>query len=66
MHKDIFFNVYTEAAIQEALKRILLPSIELEVRGELKEFAETKAIKVFEENLLLTPPFKNNRYRSCF
>lgn len=64
LHKDIFFNVYTEAAIQKALKRMLLPSIELEVRGELKEFAEEKAIKVFEENLkkiLLTPPVKNKR-----
>ncbi|UOD33852.1 RNA-binding transcriptional accessory protein [Deferribacteraceae bacterium V6Fe1] len=64
LHKDIVFNVYTEAATQKALKRMLLPSIELEVRSELKEFAEEKAIKVFEENLkniLLTPPVKNKR-----
>jgi len=64
LHKDIVFNVYIEASIQKALKRMLLPSIELEVRSELKEFAEEKAIKVFEENLkniLLTPPVKNKR-----
>jgi len=64
LHKDITFNVYIESAIQKALKRMLLPSIELEVRSELKEFAEEKAIKVFEENLkniLLTLPVKNKR-----
>jgi len=64
LHKDITFNVYIESAVQKALKRMLLPSIELEVRSELKEFAEEKAIKVFEENLkniLLTPPVKNKR-----
>ncbi len=46
-------------AIEDAYKRLLLPSIENEIRQSLKERADEEAIKVFTENLqqlLLAPP----------
>lgn len=49
------------AVIEDAYKRLLAPSIEREVRGEMTEKAEEKAIEVFAENLrnlLLQPPVK--------
>lgn len=49
------------AAIEDAYKRLIAPSIEREVRGELTEKAEEQAIKIFGENLrnlLLQPPTK--------
>src|SRR5690606_41108972 len=52
---------YVEKAIEDAYKRLIKPSIEREIRAELKERAEDQAIKVFAENLknyLLTPPMK--------
>jgi len=48
--------------IEDAYKRLLAPSIEREVRGELTEKAETHAIGVFADNLrqlLLQPPVKD-------
>lgn len=47
------------AIIQDAYKRLLAPSIEREVRGELTEKAEEHAISIFSanlRNLLLQPP----------
>lgn len=52
------------AVIEDAYKRLLAPSIEREVRGELTEKAEEQAIKIFGENLrnlLLQPPVKGKR-----
>lgn len=49
------------AVIEDAYKRLIAPSIEREVRGELTEKAEEQAIAVFGENLrnlLLEPPTK--------
>ena len=49
-------------AIRDSYKRLILPSIEREVRAELKEIAETGAIDIFSKNLeklLLTPPMKD-------
>lgn len=49
-------------AIKDALKRLILPSIEREIRNELTLDAEEKAIQNFKsnlENLLLTKPIKN-------
>ena len=51
-------------AIKDALKRLILPSIEREIRAELTEEASKKAILTFQDNLehlLLTPPIKNSR-----
>ena len=48
-------------AIRDSYKRLIFPSVEREVRAELKEIAETQAIDVFGKNLeklLLTPPMK--------
>ena len=49
-------------AIVDSYKRLIFPSIEREIRGELKEEAEEGAIEVFSKNLeklLLTPPIKD-------
>ncbi|MBE1445655.1 uncharacterized protein GGC63_005124 [Paenibacillus sp. OAS669] len=50
-----------QAVIEDAYKRLLAPSIEREVRNEMTEKAEEKAIQVFAENLrnlLLQAPVK--------
>jgi len=52
-------KVFLEEAIQDWLKRLLLPSLEREFRSDKKSWADESAIKVFGENLknlLLTPP----------
>jgi uncharacterized protein len=52
------------AVIEDSYKRLIAPSIEREVRGELTEKAEEKAIQVFSENLrslLLQAPVKGKR-----
>ncbi|MBQ8681588.1 MAG: RNA-binding transcriptional accessory protein [Bacilli bacterium] len=51
-----------KAAIRDSYKRLIFPSVEREVRAELKEVAEDGAIDVFGKNLeklLLTPPMKD-------
>ena len=48
-------------AIQDSYKRLIYPSIEREIRAELREKAEETAIDNFAKNvesLLLTPPMK--------
>lgn len=48
-----------QLAIEDGLKRLLLPSVEREIRNELTEAAEAQAISVFGANLkqlLLQPP----------
>ncbi|MGG0613668.1 Tex family protein [Bacillus altitudinis] len=55
---------YIEAAIDDAYKRLIQPSIEREIRKELTEKAEEQAIHIFAENLrklLLQPPMKGKR-----
>lgn len=49
-------------AIEDSFKRLIFPSIEREIRAELTEVAEEKAITVFMQNLeklLLQPPMKD-------
>ena len=49
-------------AIRDSYKRLIFPSVEREVRAELKEVAENGAIDIFGKNLeklLLTPPMKD-------
>lgn len=56
--RDVLVNV-----IEDAYKRLIAPSIEREVRGELTEKAEEHAISIFSENLrnlLLQPPVRGN------
>jgi len=55
--KDLLFLAY-----KDGLKRLLLPSIEREVQGELKEKADWAAISVFGKNLgqlLMSAPVVN-------
>ncbi|MDF2923222.1 MAG: Tex-like protein [Paenibacillaceae bacterium] len=52
------------AVIEDTYKRLLAPSVEREVRGELTDKAEEQAIRIFGENLrnlLLQPPVKGKR-----
>jgi len=49
-------------AIEDALKRLIYPSVEREIRSELTEDAEKKAILTFQDNLehlLMTKPVKD-------
>src|SRR5215467_6240380 len=53
------FAPLVESAARDAYERLLLPSIQNEVRSNLRERAESEGIEVFEENLrtlLLAPP----------
>ena len=50
-----------QEAIKDSLKRLIYPSIEREIRSDLKEVGEDAAIDNFSKNLeklLLTPPMK--------
>ena len=50
------------AAIIDAYKRLIQPSVEREIRNELTEKAEEQAMVVFRENLrplLMQPPVQN-------
>ena len=52
---------YIKEAIEDALKRLIFPSLERDVRSELTDKAEEQAIEVFSDNLqklLLQPPLK--------
>lgn len=60
-NKDSFVVEIVKSAIKDALKRLIIPSIEREIRGEITERSEKIAIKTFGknlENLLLTRPIK--------
>jgi len=51
-----------KAAIEDALKRLIYPSVEREIRADLTEDAEKKAILTFQDNLehlLMTKPVKD-------
>ena len=60
-NKESFVCSIVENAIKDSLKRLILPSVEREVRSSLTENAEVVAIKNFGDNLehlLLQPPMK--------
>lgn len=60
-NKESFVYDSVMDAIRDSLKRLILPSIEREVRSELKDQSEIVAIDNFSKNvesLLLTPPMK--------
>ena len=55
---------YLRGCARDALSRLILPSLEREVRRELTDRAETHAVGVFAKNLrnlLLQPPVHNHR-----
>lgn len=58
---NVLATKYVDAAIKDAYKRFIAPSIEREIRNELTEKAEEHAIHIFAENLrklLLQAPLK--------
>lgn len=60
-NKDSFVVELVKNSIKDSLKRLILPSIEREIRAELTEKAEEIAIETFGtnlEHLLLTRPIK--------
>ncbi|MBY0089163.1 MULTISPECIES: Tex family protein [Brevibacillus] len=59
-HETVARDLLT-LTVEDAYKRLIAPSIEREVRAELTEAAEERAIHIFAENLrnlLLQPPVK--------
>ena len=63
-NKESFVVELVKSAIKDSLKRLILPSIEREIRSELTEHAEQLAIENFKSNLeslLLTKPIKNSK-----
>lgn len=63
-NKESFVVSYVEEAIKDALKRLIYPSIERDVRSELTEKSEDNAIEVFKDNLeklLMTRPVSGYR-----
>ncbi len=60
--KNSQFGKLLEESIEDGYKRLIEPSVDREIRSELFEKAEEKAIKVFGKNakqLLLQAPIKN-------
>jgi len=67
LEKEVIFNnkgccvELVMDAIKDSYKRLIFPSVEREIRSDLKEKSELAAIDNFSknvENLLLTPPIK--------
>ena len=58
------FKPFLEKCVQDALSRLVIPSLEREIRRELTEKSEKHAVDVFAanlKNLLLTPPLRNRQ-----
>lgn len=61
LKKPTVVKAIIEATIDDAYKRLIAPSVEREVRAQLSESGEERAIHIFAENLrnlLLQPPVK--------
>jgi uncharacterized protein len=61
-NKDSFVVDVVSSSIKDALKRLILPSIEREIRTMLTDNASAEAINTFKDNLeklLMTKPVKN-------
>ena len=64
--KSVFTGIL-EDTIADAYKRLIVPSVEREMRNVLTERAEADAVKVFAKNtekLLMVPPVKGKRVLS--
>lgn len=60
-NKESYVTEIVKESIKDSLKRLILPSVEREIRADLKEKAGITAIDNFSSNvehLLLTPPIK--------
>lgn len=63
VHTDCLFTQLMSEAVEDSYERLILPSIEREIRNDLTDNANEGAIKMFETNLkplLMQPPLKNN------
>lgn len=63
-NENSFAVEYVLNALKDALKRLMLPSIERLIRSDLTEASEETAIKTFSlnlENMLMTSPIKGSR-----
>ena len=63
-NKESFVCSYVLDCIKDSLKRLIIPSIEREIRAELTEDAEKSAIDIFKinlENLLMSRPLTSYR-----
>lgn len=63
-NKESFVCSYVIDCIKDSLKRLIIPSIEREIRSELTEDAEKSAIDIFKinlENLLMSRPLTGYR-----
>lgn len=63
-NKESFVVEYINDAIKDAMKRLMLPSIERLIRSDLTQSADEGAIKTFStnlENILMTSPLKGSR-----
>lgn len=61
-NQDSFVVPLVHEAIMDALKRLIYPSVEREIRADLTEDASKKAILTFQDNLehlLMTKPIKD-------
>ncbi len=61
LNKDVSFVNLVSEAIADSMSRLILPSIEREIRSDLTDKASTVAIENFAKNLealLMTPPLK--------
>jgi len=62
--KELAYFEEIATIVEDAYKTLLFPSIEREIRHEVTEEAQKRAIDVFAKNLrnlMLTPPIKNKR-----
>ncbi len=62
--EDHPFKPFLQKCVQDALTRLVIPSLERDIRRELNENAEKHAVSVFAsnlKNLLLTPPLRGRR-----
>ena len=62
IHAENIYSQTLKEAIEDSYKRLIKPSMEREIRADLKEKADEKAIKVFgvnAKNLLMQAPLKD-------
>jgi len=61
--KESIFSEKLEETVLDSFERLILPSLEREIRNQIFDTASEQAIKMFEVNLkplLMQPPLKNN------
>lgn len=62
--RDAKTRPFIEQCVHDSMKRLLMPSIKRQIRSELKETADVKAVQTFGtnlEHLLMTRPIKQKR-----